>query len=297
MDIPAPWSRPKWTVAGRTVTLDQIEHQFLRRDFREPRIHFALVCASRSCPALRIYPYRAEFLDAQLDSAAREFVLDRSRNDFTPRGGAIRISKIFDWYGKDFVGVYSDSTFARLYGREMGAVLAYVSRFLPAETVAALRAKRSRVTYLPYDWSLNIAPARLDQRDGAMLYTNHSCDPNIAIQGQIVFVAMRDIAPGEELTHDWATTDDGDYEIECNCACSGCRRTVTGRDWMKPEVQEKYRGWFCWFLQRKIDALTAGTTASVGGTVGGVVDGGAASSGADRLGSSAAWTMIRFLAE
>ena len=157
-DIPAAWSRPKWTVAGRSVTLDQIEHEILRKDFREPRIHFALVCASRSCPALRIHPYRTEFLDAQLDSAAREFVLDPSRNDFMPRGGAIRISKIFDWYGKDFVGVYSDSTFERLYGRETGAVLAYVARFLPAETVAAFRAKRARVTYLPYDWSLNIAP-------------------------------------------------------------------------------------------------------------------------------------------
>ena len=92
-----------------------------------------------------------------------------------------------------------------------------------------------------------------------MLYTNHSCDPNIAIQGQIVFVAMRDIAPGEELTHDWATTDDLDYEIECKCGSLNCRRTVTGKDWMKKELQEKYRGWFCWFLQRKIDALSSST--------------------------------------
>lgn len=88
-----------------------------------------------------------------------------------------------------------------------------------------------------------------------MLYTNHSCDPNIAIQGQIVFVAMRDIAANEELTHDWATTDDLDYVMDCNCGSSNCRRTVTGKDWLKKELQEKYRGWFCWFLQRKIDAL------------------------------------------
>jgi hypothetical protein len=101
---------------------------------------------------------------------------------------------------------------------------------------------------------LFIAPARVEQRDGAMLYVNHSCDPNIAIQGQIVFVAMRDIAPGEELTHDWATTDDGDYEMECRCGCARCRRIVTGKDWMKQELQEKYQGWFCWFLQRKIDS-------------------------------------------
>jgi SET domain-containing protein len=108
---------------------------------------------------------------------------------------------------------------------------------------------------------LVIAPVRSEERHGAMLYSNHSCDPNIAIQGQIVFVAMRDIAPGEELTHDWATTDDGDYELECRCRSPRCRRVVTGKDWMKPELRERYRGWFCWFLQRKIDEEERRTSA------------------------------------
>lgn len=103
--------------------------------------------------------------------------------------------------------------------------------------------------------NLFIAPVRKEQREGSMLYTNHSCDPNIAIQGQIIFVAMRNIAYGEELTHDWATTDDLDYEIKCNCGTPNCRGTITGKDWMKKELQEKYKGWFCWFLQRKIDEL------------------------------------------
>ena len=102
---------------------------------------------------------------------------------------------------------------------------------------------------------LFIAPVRQEQRHGGMLYTNHSCDPNLAIQGQIVLVAMRDIAAGDELTIDWATTDDLDYTMQCTCASPRCRGTVTGKDWMKRELQEKYRGWFCWFLQRKIDAL------------------------------------------
>jgi len=105
--------------------------------------------------------------------------------------------------------------------------------------------------------ALFIAPVCKKQREGSMLYTNHSCDPNIAIQGQIVFVAMRDIAPGEELTHDWATTDDLDYEMTCNCGSPNCRGTITGKDWMKKELQEKYKGWFCWFLQRKIEALAS----------------------------------------
>ena len=99
-----------------------------------------------------------------------------------------------------------------------------------------------------------IAPVRQDEREGAMLFINHSCDPNIAIQGQIVLVAMRDIAPGEELTHDWATSDDGDYTMACRCGSPSCRGTITGKDWMDPRLQAKYKGWFCWFLQRKIDA-------------------------------------------
>jgi SET domain-containing protein len=101
---------------------------------------------------------------------------------------------------------------------------------------------------------LVIAPVRPEHRDGGMLFTNHSCEPNVALQGQIVLVAMRDIARDEELTIDWATTDDGDHELVCRCARPGCRGIVTGKDWMRPELRARYRGWFCWFLQRKIDA-------------------------------------------
>ena len=101
---------------------------------------------------------------------------------------------------------------------------------------------------------LVIAPVSADEREDSMLYTNHSCEPNLAIQGQIVLVAMRDVAPGEELTIDWATTDDNDDRMQCRCGRPSCRGTITGKDWMRRELQDKYRGWFCWFLQRKIDA-------------------------------------------
>lgn len=105
--------------------------------------------------------------------------------------------------------------------------------------------------------ALFIAPTSEKQREGCMVYTNHSCEPNIAIQGQIVFVAMRNIASDEELTYDWATAEDFDYVMKCNCGSLNCRGTITGKDWMKKELQEKYRGWFCWFIQRKIDALSS----------------------------------------
>ena len=104
---------------------------------------------------------------------------------------------------------------------------------------------------------LVIAPVQGAHREGSMLFTNHSCDPNLAIQGQIVLVAMRDVAPGEELTIDWATTDDGEYALDCRCGSPRCRGVVTGKDWMRPDLQHRYRGWFCWFLQRKIDGGTA----------------------------------------
>jgi len=101
---------------------------------------------------------------------------------------------------------------------------------------------------------LYIAPVSRDEREGSMVYLNHSCDPNCAIQGQIVFVAMKDIKAGEELTHDWATTDDLNYELDCNCGSSECRETITGKDWRNHDLQQKYKGWFCWHLQQKIDS-------------------------------------------
>jgi uncharacterized protein len=85
-----------------------------------------------------------------------------------------------------------------------------------------------------------------------MIFSNHSCEPNIGVQGQIVFVAMRDVEAGEELTHDWATTDDDRYEMACNCGAATCRRVITGQDWRKPELQHRYGDYMSWYLLAKI---------------------------------------------
>src|SRR5215472_1911713 len=106
---------------------------------------------------------------------------------------------------------------------------------------------------IPIGDDLFIGPVTEDEREGSMIFSNHSCDPNIGVQGQIVFVAMRNIERGEELTHDWATTDDDDSRMQCHCGAAGCRGLVTGKDWQKQELQEKYRGYFSWYLQRKIE--------------------------------------------
>ena len=86
-----------------------------------------------------------------------------------------------------------------------------------------------------------------------MMHLNHSCDPNLGIQGQIVFVALRDIEKDEELTFDYAMTDDEVYEMKCNCGTPHCRGIVTGKDWMRKELQKKYDGYFSWFIQKEID--------------------------------------------
>jgi SET domain-containing protein len=100
---------------------------------------------------------------------------------------------------------------------------------------------------------LFIGPVEETEREGSMIFSNHSCDPNIGVQGQIVFVAMRDVQAGEELTHDWATTDDDDYRIECHCGAPNCRRVLSGQDWRRRELQEKYKGYLSWYLEEKIN--------------------------------------------
>jgi len=99
---------------------------------------------------------------------------------------------------------------------------------------------------------LFIAPVTEEEREGSMLYSNHSCDPNLGMRGEITFVAMRNIRAGEELTHDWATTDDDDYSGECKCGAPNCRGTLTGKDWQRPELQARHAGYFSAHLAKKI---------------------------------------------
>ena len=101
-------------------------------------------------------------------------------------------------------------------------------------------------------WSL--AALKPEDYEGVMLFLNHSCQPNVGVAGNIVFVAMRTIAAGEELTTDYALFDDYDGEMACECGRANCRGVISGKDWRRPELQAKYAGYFSWYLQRKIDA-------------------------------------------
>lgn len=124
---------------GGRISLDDIEHRTLRADFREPRIHFALVCAARSCPPLRAEAYRAADLDRQLDDQGRTFLGDPTKNRFAAATNTLFLSSIFDWFRGDFEAA-------------AGSLPAFVSRYL-AEPRAT--APDVRIEFLDYDWSLN----------------------------------------------------------------------------------------------------------------------------------------------
>lgn len=131
----------KHRLIGKDLTLDQIEHEWLRARLKEPRVHFALVCAARSCPPLRAEAYRADQLDAQLDDQARQFLNDRERNRFF--NDRAELSEIFKWFGEDF-------------GGEFGLRI-YLGRYLNANLAARMKAATYTISYTKYDWELNDA--------------------------------------------------------------------------------------------------------------------------------------------
>lgn len=131
----------KHRLIGKDLTLDQIEHEWLRAKLKEPRIHFALVCAAHSCPPLRNEAYRADKLDAQLDDQARRFLNDRARNRFEDDGA--QLSEIFKWFADDF-------------GGEKG-LRNYLGRYLNTTLAARMRNAGYSISYVDYDWELNDA--------------------------------------------------------------------------------------------------------------------------------------------
>ena len=134
-----PWGREIVEVNGVTLTLNDIEHRILRPLYLEPRVHFAVNCASLGCPNLQRQPWRADTLEAQYDNAARQFIAH-------PRGVSISdnnvtLSSIFKWFQEDF-------------GADRAAVLQWIAQYAPADTAEMLRNHKGRVGY-DYDWSLN----------------------------------------------------------------------------------------------------------------------------------------------
>jgi hypothetical protein len=152
--ITKAWDIKNIPLLGTTLTLDNIEHNNLRANGRydDPRIHFAVNCASIGCPMLREEAFVAERLEAQLEEQALRFMSDRSRNRFNAASGKLEVSKIFDWYGGDFKlghkGIASLPAFAAKYANQLADAPADRER---------IKAKDFSVNFLDYDWKLNDA--------------------------------------------------------------------------------------------------------------------------------------------
>lgn len=142
------FERRDFVAGGRRLSLDDIEHDILRGRYKEPRIHFAIVCASVSCPALSDRAFMAGGLEEQLDAAARLFVNQRRNLNIDDSGSEISLSKIFDWFEDDFEAAT---------GRKgPDAVLAFVQPYAAESLSQRLAGLASpRVRYFSYDWSLN----------------------------------------------------------------------------------------------------------------------------------------------
>jgi hypothetical protein len=149
-----PWKDKLFTLFGQPAYLDMIEHEMLRKEgvYDEPRVHVAVVCASIGCPMLRNDAFRAETLDAQLEDGFRRFLSDRTRNRYDPAKGKLEISKIFDWYGKDFEKGHRGFTSVKATMAKYADLLAD-----KPEDRDVVRQQKADITFLDYDWGLNDA--------------------------------------------------------------------------------------------------------------------------------------------
>ncbi len=137
------FSRREHPVAGEVRTWDEIEKEILfEGQLWDPRIHFALNCATRSCPKLRAEPYQAARLDTQLDFQTRTFLNGPQGHRIDPAGHVLYVSRILKWYREDFE-------------RAAGSLREYLIRNLTGDAAAAARDEAWRIEYLDYDWTLN----------------------------------------------------------------------------------------------------------------------------------------------
>ena len=130
----SPWDKYKWEIAGKQYSLNNIEHDTIRK-IDEPRIHFAVNCAAKSCPDLRAEAFRASELDQQLEEQANLTLNNETKGFKKESGDAVRVTKIMDWYGEDF---------------DKGDLTEWLTAYKPEVVDAG-----TKVRFFKYDWSLN----------------------------------------------------------------------------------------------------------------------------------------------
>ncbi|MDA9339487.1 DUF547 domain-containing protein [Polaribacter sp.] len=128
------WKIPFAKVGNQTYTLDQIEHEILRKKHKDPRIHVGVNCASTSCPKLSNIAFTEENIDTELEKLMKEFINDITRNKITKK--SLKLSKIFSWFKEDFT--------------EKGSIIEYLNQYSDSQI-----SKNAQIRYATYDWNLN----------------------------------------------------------------------------------------------------------------------------------------------
>jgi hypothetical protein len=136
--IPDVWNQEALTILEKKVSLNYIENEILRKEFQDPRIHFAIVCASLGCPVLRDEPYVSDRLDSQLDDAVAKFLQDRKKFNYDAHNNTFSLSPIFKWFKEDF--------------EKVGGSIAFIKKHIPQNRNLP---DSGKIQWLDYDWSLN----------------------------------------------------------------------------------------------------------------------------------------------
>ncbi len=133
-DIKTPWKQKFISIGGKKLSLNQIEHEILRPKFKDPRVHFAIVCASKDCPLLLNVAFEAKTLEKQLETQTAVFVNDPQRNKVSVK--KLQISEIFNWFKTDFTA--------------NGTVADFVNKYSKVKA-----GPKAKISYLTYNWNLN----------------------------------------------------------------------------------------------------------------------------------------------
>jgi hypothetical protein len=140
----SPWKKQFFTLLGEETSLDGLEHGWIRKQFPDPRLHMALVCASAGCPMLRDEAWLAEKLEGQLEDSVKRFLSDPARNRYDAAENRFTVSKLFDWYESDFKA-------------QAGSVQAFLAKYMGKTAQERTKMKEAKLSYTDYDWSLNEA--------------------------------------------------------------------------------------------------------------------------------------------
>lgn len=155
-EIDGVWEGKNWTVSGQKVSLNQLEHEILRKEFEEPRIHVAINCASIGCPPLAGFPFLADSLESQLKLMSIRFVSSATHNQLDMEAGEANLSSVFDWFGEDFIKkYYREGKFPGLSEKKNAALSFVLAHFHDGAPSGLNLNRKFKVGYVDYDWNLN----------------------------------------------------------------------------------------------------------------------------------------------